>query len=326
MRVVITGGTGFVGLTIARQLVARGSLTGPSGGQEPVDEIVLLDAVVPDTSPAGLDDRVSVVAGDVGDRELLRSLIGPGDCSVFHLASILSGGSEADFDLALRVNLDGGRNVLEACRARGGATRLVFSSTVAAFGGSAMPKAVGDTTKLTPETTYGTTKVIMELLVNDYTRKGFLDGRAARLPTVIVRPGAPNSAASSYASSVFREPLAGKACMLPVGLETRMAVIGHRTVAASLIALHELPPDALGDDRCINLPGISVSAGDMVESVRRVGTGRELGPIEVAPDPAIERIVATWPLAVEAPRAEPFGFPRDESLDAIARAYLEDFA
>jgi nucleoside-diphosphate-sugar epimerase len=326
MKVVITGGTGFVGLTVARQLVARGSLSGRGGRPEPIDEIVLLDAAVPERRPAGLDDRVSIVAGDVGDAALLGSLVDRDDCSVFHLASILSGGSEADFDLAMRVNLDGGRNVLEACRARGGPIRLVFSSTVAAFGGSAMPMRVSDATKLTPETTYGTTKVILELLVNDYTRKGFLDGRAARLPTVIVRPGAPNSAASSFASAVFREPLAGKPCVLPVGLETRMPVIGHRTVAASLIALHELPPDALGDDRCINLPGISVSAGEIVESVRRVGAGRALGPIEVAPDPVIERIVATWPLAVEAPRAAPLGFPQDESLDAIARAYLADFA
>src|SRR5581483_5668067 len=146
-----------------------------------------------------------------------------------------------DFDLAMRVNLDGGRNVLDACRARGSRPRLVFTSTYAAFGGSELSETVGDTTKLTPETTYGTTKAILELLVNDYTRRGFLDGRAARLPTVIVRPGAPNSAASSFASSVFREPLAGKPCVLPVGLETRMPVIGHRTVAASLIALHELP-------------------------------------------------------------------------------------
>jgi nucleoside-diphosphate-sugar epimerase len=322
VKVLITGGTGFVGLTLARRLLARASLTGPSGRLEELDSVVLFDAVAPQRRPDGLDERVEVVAGDVGDSAVVRALVDRDDCSVFHLASILSGGGEADFDLAMRVNLEGSRNVLEACRARDGRPRVVFTSTVATFGGAEMPKTVGDTTKLTPETTYGTTKAIVELLVNDYTRRGFLDGRSAKLATVVIRPGRPNAAASSFVSSVFREPLAGRRCVLPVELETRMPVVGHRTVADGLIALHELATGDLGDDRTMNLPSISVTLAEMIESVRRCGGE---GPIDVEPDPFVERIVGTWPLYVESERADRLGLPRDAGLDEIVAAYVEDF-
>ena len=162
--------------------------------------------------PSGLDDRVALVAGDIADAATVSGLIDGDDVSVFHLASVVSGGGEKDFDLALRVNLDGGRNVFEACRLRPGAPRVVFASSIATFGGGAMPARVGDTTKQTPRTTYGMTKAVGELMINDYTRKGFLDGRATRLPTIVIRPGAPNAAASGFASAVFREPLNGEAC------------------------------------------------------------------------------------------------------------------
>src|SRR5881397_197588 len=203
MRIVVTGGLGFVGLTLARRLLARDHA-----------DIVLFDTPGPAEPPAEIRDRAEIVRGDIRDGELVRTLL-EGAAGVFHLASVVSAQGEQDFDLAVTVNLDGGRNVLEACRALGTRPRVVFASTLATFGGSAMPETVGDTTKLTPQTTYGTTKAICELLVNDYTRKGFVDGRTARLPTVIVRPGAPNPAASAFASAVFREPLAGRDYVLP---------------------------------------------------------------------------------------------------------------
>ena len=189
-----------------------------------------------------------------------------------------------------------------------------------------MPATVSDATKQVPQTTYGATKAICELLVNDYARKGFVDGRTARLPTVIVRPGAPNAAASGFASGVFREPLAGRDYTVPVGLDTRMPVIGHRAAVACLVALHELPPDAFGEDRAVNLPSVSATVGDMIECVRRVGSDRQLGRIDVQPDPAIEAICRTWPGFTDFDPALALGLPRDEGLDTIARAYLEDFA
>jgi nucleoside-diphosphate-sugar epimerase len=322
MKVVVTGGAGFVGLRLARRLLELGALAGPDGREEPIEALRLLDVAVPETAPQGLE-HASFVAGDVADPAFVASHVQPGS-SVFHLASVLSGGGELDFDLALRVNLDGGRGVLEACRAAGGC-RLVFSSTYAAYGGEGLPDVVSDGTRLVPETTYGTTKAMLELLVSDYTRKGFVDGRSARLPTVVVRPGAPNSAASSWVSGVFREPLAGEECVLPVGLGMRTPVGGVRTVVEGLIRLHEVEQDRLGPDRAVLFPSVSCTAGEMVECVRRVGAGRELGPITVRPDPRIERICGSWPKHANAARAAELGIPRDESLDAIVRAYVEDY-
>ena len=196
MKVVITGGTGFIGQRLARHILQRGSLTGPTGAPSAVDELVLFDHASPKDLAVELGGRVRVSTGDISRRADVDDVIDRDDIAVFHLASVLSGGGEQDFDQAMSVNLEGSRNVLDALRARTGRPRLVFASSLAAFGGAAMPDRVGDTTKQSPQTTYGTTKAICELLVNDYSRKGFLDGRSARLPTVIIRPGAPNSAAS----------------------------------------------------------------------------------------------------------------------------------
>jgi nucleoside-diphosphate-sugar epimerase len=303
VRVVVTGGQGFVGRTLADRLQERGTLCG-----EPVEEVVQFD--LPD--------------GDVADRSQVLALLDSGVGAVFHLASIVSGEGEVNFDGALRVNLDGTRNVLEACRSLATRPRVVFASTLAVYGGEGMADTVSDTTRQTPQTTYGTSKAIGELLVNDYTRKGFVDGRSARLPTVIVRPGTPNAAASSFASAVFREPLAGVDYSLPVSLETRMPVIGARTAVECLIHLAELDGAALGDDRALNLPGISVTAAEMVESLQRVAGDRPVGGISVEPDPSVEAIVRTWATVTASERADGLGFPRDESLDAVVREYIED--
>ncbi len=324
MKVVITGGAGFIGLNLARALLVRGELTGPSGAPEAIDSLVLFDSAAPPARPAGLDGRAEFVAGDACDRDAVFGVIDRDDVAVFHLASVVSGEGERDFDLAMRVNLDGGRAVLEACRARAGRPRLVFASSIAAFGGAVMGEVVGDSTKQTPRTTYGVTKAVCELLVNDYTRKGFLDGRSARLPTVIIRPGAPNQAASGFASAVFREPLDGNECIVPVGLETRMPVLGHRTAVACLIALHEADGARIGDDRAVGLPSLSVTVGEMIESLERVAGDRPLGRIVVRSDPAIEAVVAGWPPYAACDRALALGLPREGDLDGIVRAYIED--
>ena len=330
MKVVITGGTGFIGLRLARSILARNALTGPDGAPHEVDELLLFDQVVPPERPDGLDGRVRIEAGDIADAATVRGLIDRDDIAVFHLASVVSGGGEKDFDLAMRVNLDGGRHLLEALRARAGRPRLVFASSLAVFGGAAMPARVGDSTKQTPQTTYGMTKAIGELLINDYTRKGFLDGRAARLPTVIIRPGRPNAAASSFVSGVFREPLNGEDFALPVKPETVMPLLGYRAIVAGIEALHELPGEALGDDRAVSLPALNVTVQDMIEALyrvagQRVAGGQALGKISVAPDPFIEAIVAGWPQACGHDRAAALGLPREATLDEIVAYYIEDY-
>lgn len=325
MKVLITGGTGFIGLALARRLLDKGSLTGISGRLETIDEMLLFDVVVPETRPSGLDARVTIQAGDISDRRTVDGLIDRDDISVFHFASIVSAGAEQDFDLAMRVNLGGHRHLLEALRARGCGPRLVFASSNTVFGGPAMPAIVSDAAKQTPQTTYGATKAIGELLINDYTRKGFIDGRSARLPAVIVRPGKPNAAASGFSSAVFREPLAGIDVALPVGLDAVRPVIGHRTVVAGLIRLHELDGAALGPDRALGFPSITATVREMIDCLHRVGAGRRLGRVTIQPDPMIERIVASWSKDASAERALALGLPRDESLDAIVRAYLEDY-
>ena len=274
MKILITGGGGFLGVRLAQALIGRGELTAPDATSQSIDEVMLFDQSIPETTPAGLDGRVSWVAGDISDGDTVRGLVDRPDISVFHLASVVSGGGEKDFDLAMRVNLDGGRHILEAARAQPGLPKVVFTSSIAVFGGSAMPDIVGDVTKQTPQTTYGVTKSIGELLINDYTRKGFIDGRSARLPTVIIRPGKPNAAASGFVSAVFREPLNGEDYVLPVKTSTVMPVLGYRAIIDGLIGLHEASGDALGNDRGVSLPSLTVTVEAMVAALERVAGSR----------------------------------------------------
>ncbi len=325
MKVVITGGTGFIGQRLAQALLQRGGLTAPSGSQEPIDELLLFDVTEPPERPAWADARVKIVSGDISDPAQVAALVDRDDISVFHLASVVSGGGEKDFDLAMRVNLTGGLNVFEACRARASLPRVVFASSIAVFGGAGMAPVVGDHAKQTPQTTYGTTKAICELLVNDYTRKGFFDGRSARLPTVIVRPGKPNLAASSFVSGLFREPLNGEVCKIPVAEDTVMPVLGYRAIVDGFIALHEADGTAIGDDRAFSLPSFTVTVRDMIDALHRVAGDRKLGEIVFEPDPFIQRICDGWPKDASYERATQLGLPRDASLDTIVENYIEDY-
>ena len=325
VKVVITGGLGFIGQRLADAILERGALTGPDGKATEIDRLLLFDVGGGFGGAFAGDPRVQVRHGDMADRETVMGLVDRDDVSVFHLASVVSGGGEKDFDLAMRVNLMGGLTVMEACRARAGRPRFVFASSIAVFGGAAMPAAVGDGVKQTPLTTYGTTKAACELFVNDYTRKGYLDGRSARLPTVIVRPGKPNAAASSFVSGLFREPLNGEPCVLPVGPETVMPLLGYRSIVEGFLRLHEIDGAELGDDRAVGLPSLTVTVQDMIDALHRVAGGRKLGKITVRPDPFIERICAGWPRDAAFGRASELGLPRDPSLDAIVEAYIEDY-
>ncbi len=325
MKVVITGGAGFIGLRLAQRLLEIGELVGPSGRPERIDELLLFDAGTPRErlDKPGVD--VTAVAGDIADRDTVFALVDRDDVSVFHLASVVSGGGEKDFDLALRVNLEGGRNVFEALRARASVPRLVFASSIAVFGGPVLPPSVGDGVKQTPQTTYGVTKAICELLINDYTRKGYLDGRSARLPTVIIRPGRPNAAASSFVSGVFREPLNGDDFVLPVGADTVMPLLGYRAVVEGLVRLHEVDGAALGADRAVSFPSHTVTVQDMIDALRRVAGNRHLGRIDIDPDPFIEEIVGGWPRDADFARATELGLPIGQGLDEIVAYYMDDY-
>ncbi|HWD57019.1 MAG TPA: D-erythronate dehydrogenase [Stellaceae bacterium] len=316
MRIVITGGCGFLGRRLALLLLDKGTARGP------LDELVLFDNAA-SALPLPDDKRVRIVTGDIADRDTVRRLISPDTDAVFHLAAIVSGQAEADPDLGYRVNLDGTRAVLDACRALASVPRLVFASSLAVYGG-ALPPAVGDDTALTPQSSYGAQKAIGELLVNDYSRKGFVDGRALRLPTVVVRPGLPNRAASTFASSMIREPLCGKDAVCPVSPDTVMALASPRRIVASLAHALDIPEEAIGQNRTLQLPGYSVSVGEMAEALRRAGGETAYRRLAWQPDATIQAIVGSWPRELSAPRAEALGFQPDAGIDEAVQFFIED--
>jgi nucleoside-diphosphate-sugar epimerase len=324
MKVIITGGTGFLGMRLARRILERGSLLGPDGRATSVGEIVLFDSHITSDLRAA-DPRITLAQGDIADRATVASLIDRPDIAVFHLASVVSAGAEQDFDLAMRVNLDGHRNILDALRLLGSRPRYVFTSSLAVYGGEDACGEVHDNTHHAPQTTYGVTKAIGELLVNDYTRKGFIDGRSARLGMVIVRPGKPNKAASGFASAVLREPLSGVDYVLPVPTTTKVAVAGYRTIVEGLLALYDVDGARLGHDRALNLPTLSITVAEMIDSLQRVAKDRKLGTIRAEPDAFTISVVSGWPQAMAAQRAAALGLPRDEGIDAIIRDYMHDY-
>ncbi|MGF6726091.1 nucleoside-diphosphate-sugar epimerase [Paraburkholderia sp. GAS41] len=321
MKVLITGGAGFLGQRLARELLARGALKGQDGQPQPITELVLLDVVA--ATGFGDDSRVRSEVGDIAERSVLERVIDTQTSSIFHLAAIVSGQAEADFDLGMRINLDASRLLLEICRARGHRPRVVFTSSVAVYGGD-MPDVVRNDTALNPQSSYGTQKAIAELLLNDYTRRGFVDGRVLRLPTISVRPGKPNAATSSFASGIIREPLNGEVAICPVPGGTRLWLLSPRKAIACLIAGLEIDGAALGTQRALNLPGISVTVDEMVAALREVAGDAAVKRIEWQPDPFLEKIVGSWPGRWDMTRAEQLGLKGESSFADVIRSYIED--
>jgi nucleoside-diphosphate-sugar epimerase len=308
VKVLITGGGGFLGSRLARALKAR----------DPKARITLLDVAF----PPGLDREFNCVAGDVSSQEVIERALGTDTDSVFHLAAVVSGGAEADFDLGYRVNLDGTRALLEACRKLAKPARMVYASSVAAFGGK-LPDVLDDSTTPTPQTSYGTQKVIGEYLVADWTRKGMLDGRSLRLPTIVVRPGKPNLAASSFASGIIREPLNGVAAECPVPDSTGVWILSPKRVVEAFLHAHDIESAAWPSSRVVNLPGITLSVREMIDAMGRVAGAASVGRVKFVQDVRIQGIVKTWPVRFRTERALAMGFKADGDFESVVRDYMK---
>jgi nucleoside-diphosphate-sugar epimerase len=319
MKLLITGGAGFVGARLARTLLQRGTLLG-----KPLETIVLADQAPP---PADLlaDRRVQARTGPL--LALCDALHEDRFDGVFHLASAVSGECELDFDLGLRSNLDTTRALLEALRRAGNAPRLVFSSSVAVFGPDPavpMPAVVGDDTLPLPQTSYGMHKLVCEHLVADYTRKGFINGRAARLMTVTVRPGRPNAAASSFFSGIIREPLAGETAVCPVGPEVAHPVSSPQRTVQGLTAVFEATREAFVGRSALNLPALNVTVQQMLDALEKVAGKSVRARVRFERDERIAGIVANWPRAASGKRAAGLGLHPDKSFEDIVRQYIAD--
>ena len=319
MKLLITGGAGFLGARLARTLLARDSLAG-----QPIDTLVLADQFAP---PPDLlaDPRVSARTGP-----LLAQCAGLGAerfDGVFHLASAVSGECETDFDLGMRSNLDSTRALLDTLRAAGNAPRFLFSSSVAVFGpdpGKALPAVVADDTLPAPQTSYGAQKLVCEHLIADCTRKGFIDGRAARLMTVTVRPGKPNAAASSFFSGIIREPLAGVESVCPVSEEVSHPVSSPARTVEGLIAVFEAPRAALGGRLALNQPALNVTVGEMLAALDTVAGPKVRALVRFERDERIAGIVANWPQGASAARAARLGLAPEAAFADIIRQYIAD--
>ena len=322
MNVVITGAAGFLGRRLARRLLAANVLVGRDGVETRVERMTLLDLI--DPPPEVTDDRrVTVLTGDIARRSLLETAIATDTDSVFHLAAVVSAGAEEDFDLGMAVNLDATRIILELCRQHGRVPKVVFASSCAAFGGD-MPGLIEDMTARTPQTSYGTQKVIGELLVNDFSRKGFVDGRALRFPTVVVRPGRPNKAASTFASSIMREPLCGERAVCPVTPDSRMFLASPRSIIENVIHAHNLPAAAWGMSREVTLPGFTMTIREMTAALAVVAGARVVDRIDWQPDAFIQSIVDGWPPAFDTRKAIDLGFVQDHAMEEVIQAFIED--
>ena len=318
MKILITGGGGFLGFRLAGTLLARGRL-----GGAPISVITLLDGAFPSGLKELDKEKVKAVTGDVSNADTIAGVCTPDTDAVFHLAAVVSGAAEADFDLGMRVNLKGTELLLEQMRRCARPPRMVYTSSVAAFGGD-LPEVLDDSTLANPQTSYGAQKVIGEYLVTDYSRKGYIDGRSLRLPTIVVRAGKPNAAASSFASGIIREPLDGVISECPVGPGTGVWLLSPGRVVEALIHAWELPAEAWGRRRWLNLPGITASVAEMVEAMRKVAGDAAAKRVLYRADARIQAIVKTWPARFRTPRALELGFKPDPDVESVIRAYIAD--
>jgi nucleoside-diphosphate-sugar epimerase len=320
VHILIIGAAGMVGRKLTQALVKAGEV-----GGKPIERLMLADIVAADT-PA-FTGAAESIATDLSAPGAAAALVAKRPDLIFHLAAIVSGEAEADFDRGYRINLDGTRYLLEAVRQEGLKSpykpRLVFTSSIAVFG-APFPEAIGDEFFLTPLTSYGTQKAISELLLNDYSRKGFVDGVGIRLPTIVVRPGKPNAAASGVFSNILREPLSGQEAVLSVSRDARHWFASPRAAVGFLMRAAEMDTSALGSRRTFTAPGLSATVGEEIEALRRVAGDKAVRLIREEPNETIARIVSGWARNFDAKRGLALGFKAESSMDEIIRAHIED--
>jgi D-erythronate 2-dehydrogenase len=319
VRILILGAAGMLGRKLVERLVRDGVL-----GAEPIRHVTLADLVEP-VAPTLSRLDVDAVVADLADPGVAGRLLSGRPDVVFHLAAVVSGEAEADFELGYRVNLDGTRQLLEAARTSGAGfrPRVVFASSIAVFG-APFPEVIGDDHCTTPLTSYGTQKAIAELLLCDYTRRGFVDGVGIRLPTICVRPGTPNRAASGFFSGIIREPLNGQVAVLPVPTSVRHSHASPRAAVGFLLHAATIDGAALGDRRCLTMPGVSVTVAEQIDALRAVAGDDVTRLIRPEPDETVMRIVSGWPQRFDARRAQELGFRADESFEQIVRIHVQD--
>lgn len=314
MRVLVTGAAGMIGRKFTERVLRDGAIGGRA-----LEAMVLHDVV----APAADSPLVTALAGDLSEVGAAEALVAHRPDLIVHLAGVVSGQAEAEFDLGYRVNLDGTRALLEAARAAGLHPRVVYASTEAVFG-RPFPEVIPDDLAPQPLTSYGTQKLIGELLVNDFSRKGFLDGVSIRFPTICVRPGAPNRAASGFFSGIIREPLVGLPALLPVPRDVVHTMASPRSAVGYILRAATMDTAALGGRRAVIPPGVAVTVGEQIEALRALAGERAVALIEERPDPAVWEIVRTWPQRFEARRGRELGFEAEASFGEILRAHVED--
>ena len=319
MHTLITGAAGMIGRKLTERLIIDRAL-----GDKPIEKLTLLDIVAP-VRPAGFSDHVKARAADLAEPGVAEKAIAERPEVIFHLAGVVSGEAETDFEKGYRVNLDGTRALLEAIRLSGDGykPKLVFTSSIAVFG-APFPDAIADDFHLTPLTSYGTQKAMCELLLADYTRRGFLEGVGIRLPSIVVRPGKPNKAASGFFSGIIREPLNGEEAQLPVNESVVHTHASPRSAVGFLIHAAGLTRAQLGDRVNLTMPGVCCTVGEQIKALKRIAGDKVAARIRRAPDELVERIVAGWPRRFDTRRALALGFTVEASFDDIIRAHIED--
>jgi D-erythronate 2-dehydrogenase len=317
MHILITGAAGMIGRKLTERLVRDGALNG-----KPIEKLTLTDIVAP-AKPAGFAGKLDISASDISAQGEAARHIADAPDVIFHLAAIVSGEAELDFDKGYRINLDGTRALLEAIRVRGYVPRFVFTSSIAVFG-APFPDAIPDDFHLTPLTSYGTQKAICELLLADHTRKGLLDAVGIRLPSIVVRPGKPNKAASGFFSGIIREPLAGEEAVLPVEESVLHWHASPRSAVGFLVHAASLTREQLGPRVNLTMPGVCCTVGEQIAALRRIAGDKVASRIRHEPDALIMRIVAGWPSRFDARRALALGFRVENSFDDIIRAHIDD--
>jgi nucleoside-diphosphate-sugar epimerase len=319
MHILITGAAGMIGRKLVARLVTAGALNG-----KPIDKLTLIDVSAPQ-KPQGFAGAVVTSAADIADAAAARVAVAGRPDVIFHLAAVVSGEAELDFEKGVHVNLDGSRALIEAIRATGEGyrPRLVFTSSIAVFG-APFPEAIADDFHLTPLTSYGTQKAIVELLLADYTRRGFLDAIGIRLPSIVVRPGRPNKAASGFFSSIIREPLAGEEALLPVEDSVLHWHASPRAAVGFLIHAAGFDAAKLGPRINLTMPGVCCTVGEQIAALRRIAGDKVVARIRRAPDPLVARIVAGWPSRFDPSRAVALGFRAEASFDDIIHIHIAD--